>query len=769
MYSDAAYLAGPYNVTPSEFIEKWKGNPLGERQGAQSHFIDLCDLLGIDKPVDQENYCFEKGALKTGASHGWADVWKRGFFGWEYKGPSGDLSKALKQLMMYALALESPPLLVVSDRELVEVHTHFTGTPSDVYTFHIDQFTDPAVLQKLRWIFTDPDRFKPSKTIKEVTEEAASKFADLAITLADRGFEPQRVAHFLNKCLFAMFAEHVGLLNKQLFSRLLEAAEKNPSEFVPMIRDLFAAMQKGGRMGLDVIPWFNGGLFDSDDAIELNKTEIKMLLSVVGMDWSHIEPSIFGTLFERGLDPAKRAKLGAHYTDPGSIMRIINPVVSEPLSAEWAKIREQIAILAPGFGFLDWKKKTKPNKNLKTAYALFHGFVTRLRDFRVLDPACGSGNFLFLALKALKNLEHRVNLEAETFGLQRQLTIETCPANVIGIEINEYAAELTRVTVWIGEIQWMLDHGYAIRHDPILAKLDHIEHRDAVINPDNTEAEWPTCDVIIGNPPFLGAKRMRADLGDAYTDRLRACYGERVPGEADLVTFWFEKARAHIEYKHATAAGLVATNSIRQPGSRPILERIGCSGRIFHAWSDEPWINEGANVRVSIVCFDGKLPDGTGMLDGKPVAGINADLTENAVSKPDVTKAKSLATNVGKSFFGLLLAGEFAVHQDQAEQWLKESNPHGRPNSDVVRPILNGRDILGTPSKHWVIDFGTSMSEADASLYAAPFAQLDKFVKPVRLKNNRASRAKYWWRLGETRPGMRRAIAPLSRYCYGPK
>jgi type II restriction/modification system DNA methylase subunit YeeA len=257
---------------------------------------------------------------------------------------------------------------------------------------------------------------------------------------------------------------------------------------------------------------------------------------------------------------------------------------------------------------------------------------------------------------------------------------------------------------------------------------------------------------------------MRADLGDDYTDRLRQCYEGRVPGEADLVTYWFEKARAQLASGQAIATGLVATNSIRQTGSRPILERIAASGRIFHAWSDEPWINEGANVRVSIICFDANPPSGTAVLDGQPVSAINADLTDGASTKPDLTKAKKLAANAGKSFFGLLLAGKFAVKEDVAQGWLQEANPNGRPNSDVVRPIRNGNDILKTPSKRWVIDFGTDMTEAEASLYAAPFAHIEENVKPDRLNNNRASRAKYWWRLGETRPGMRRVLDPIQRY-----
>lgn len=750
-------------VTPAEFVEKWHGNTLGERQGAQSHFIDLCDLLGVEKPVDPDNYCFERGATKTGAGNGWADIWKRGCFGWEYKGPGEKLDKALKQLMTYALALDNPPLLVVSDRELIEIHTHFTGTPSETYTFHILELTQPEVLQRLRWVFADPDRFKPAKTIRQVTEEAASKFAELSLNLAARGVDPQRAAHFLNKCLFAMFAEDVDLLSNKLFTRMLKAAETKQAEFVPMIRDLFAAMQTGGRVGFEPIDWFNGGLFNDDDAIELDKTEIKMLLAVASMDWSQIEPSIFGTLFERGLDPKKRGQLGAHYTDPVSIMRLVNPVIVEPLREEWEAIKAEIDLLAPNFKYIG-KKKDQQNEALRKAYELFHGFLKRLREFRVLDPACGSGNFLYLALKALKDLEHRVNLEAEVLGLHRQLGIDVCPANVMGIELNEYAAELARVTVWIGEIQWMMAHGYPTRRDPILAKLDHIECRDAVLNDDRSEAQWPIVNVIIGNPPFLGGSKMRSEFGDIYSEALRNCYSDRVPGGADLVTYWFEKARAMIEEGKCQRAGLVATNSIRGGANQEVLSRIFRTTRIFNAWSDEAWINEGAAVRVSLVCFGGI--EGT-TLDGQFVETIYPDLTAGAGL--NFTQAKPLKENARASFQGSQKIGAFDIAGDLARQWLDLPNPNGRANCEVLKPRYNGIDLARRYSGGWVIDFGNTMTEADAAFYEAPFAYALQNVRPERIQNPRPVRAKYWWRHGDPQPAMRAAIKGLPRYIATPE
>ena len=291
---------------------------------------------------------------------------------------------------------------------------------------------------------------------------------------------------------------------------------------------------------------------------------------------------------------------------------------------------------------------------------MFWGYLERLKNFRVLDPACGSGNFLYLALKALKDLEHRANLEAEALGLQRQVSIEVSPVNVMGIELNNYAAELARVTVWIGEIQWMLSHGYPTRCEPILAPLDHIECRDAILiyddggNPEAGamvgEPEWPTCDAIVGNPPFLGDKVMRSEMGADYVTALRMEYQGRVPGGADLVTYWFEKARAHIEAGKCSAAGLVATNSIRGGANRRVLDRVVTSARIFEAWGDEPWVNEGAAVRVSLICFGLPVGGRNSQLDGRSVGIIHADLTTGAGL--DLTIAKALPENQSAAFIG---------------------------------------------------------------------------------------------------------------------
>ena len=749
-------------MTSEQFIELWKDNKLTERGGAQAHFDDLCDLLGVEKPRDPDNYCFERGAKKSTGGDGWADVWKRGYFGWENKKPGRDLDAALKQLTDYALQLENPPLLVVSDRERIIIHTAFTGYPDEVREIRIEELVNSEKLQILRWVFTDPQKLRPEKSTAAITAEAAGHFAELAKAMRTRGIDGQQVAHFLVQCLFCMFAEDEHLLPGIVFTEILKNAGGDADKAGKRIGKLFAAMEQetGGEYGDHDIAWFNGSLFKTIDIPPLNKDDLAALYTAAAdMDWRAIDPTIFGTLFERGLDPAARAPLGAHYTDTGTIAKLIQALITEPLRAKWQTVK---AVIAAG------QEKGLRTREYKEAHAAYQDFLQYLHLFQVLDPACGSGNFLYLALKALRDVEKQAHIEAQELGFESELLMQTGPHNIRGIEINEYAAELARVTVWIGDIQWCRRNGREIARNPILRTLDSIEHRDALLNPDGSEAAWPQADVIVGNPPFLGDKMMRSELGDTYVDTLRKCYEGRVPGGADLVTYWFEKARAQIAAGQTVAAGLVATNSIRQKRNRAVLERILKSTRIFAAWSDEDWINEGAAVRVSLVCFG---QGGDTLLDGNPVAAIHPDLTGGAPGDEtsDLTQALPLPGNKGRSFFGVCLAGPFKVDTATALAWLRDSgNPNGRPNSDVVRPIYNGSDITRRWAGNWVIDFA-GMDMAAAADYLAPFAHVEAKVKPIRIGNNRAARAEKWWQHGEKRPAMRAALQGLTRFIATPE
>jgi len=340
------------------------------------------------------------------------------------------------------------------------------------------------------------------------------------------------------------------------------------------------------------------------------------------------------------------------------------------------------------------------------------------------------------------------------------------PEAVKGIEINPYAAELARVTVWIGEIQWMRRNGFDVGRNPILKPLDTIECHDAILNEDGTEAEWPEADVVIGNPPFLGNKAMMRTIGEAEVRRLRGLFSDRLPGGVDLVTYWFEKARALLEAKHLKRAGLVATQAIRRGANRFVLERIADVAAIFDAWADEPWVVDGAAVRVSLVCF------GTGNetpilhLNGQPVSAIHADLSGGCA---DLTAAAGLLENAGICFQGPVKVGAFDILGSEAREWLQMPlNPNGRSNADVVRPWLNGKDITDRPSDTWIVDFN-EMSETGAALYQAPFELIRAKVKPFRDLNNRARRRRIWWQHGETVPGLRAKAVRVSRLIGTPR
>ncbi len=740
-------------MTPDAFIAKWKASTLKERSASQSHFNDLCDLLQVDKPIDVDPtgawYCFERGASKTAGGEGWSDVWKKGHFGWEYKGKRKDLKAAFAQLQQYAVALENPPLLVVSDMESIVVHTNWTNTVSERHTIQLDELRDAGKRDLLRWVFTAPERLKPEKTIDALTREAADKFAGLAITLRERGHDPQQVAHFVNRLVFCMFAEDINLLPRKLFRQICDKAFNKPDLAEKLLTQLFDAMKQGGLFGVDEIEWFNGGLFDDSAALPLTRDDIKAVGEAAALDWADIDPSIFGTLFERGLDPSKRSQLGAHYTDPEKIMMIVRPVITEPLWREWEGVKASIA---------------KPRTSEKRRRELLGGFLERLRTFRVLDPACGSGNFLYLALLSLKDLEHRVNLEAEAMGFGRQFPTVS-PQAVRGIEINPYAAELARITVWIGEIQWMRKNGFDVERKPILKPLNHIENRDALLNADGTEAIWPDAHVTIGNPPFIGDKKMISLLGESYAEKVRRTYAGRVAGSADFVMYWFEKALGRIAAGTQERAGFVATQSIRRGASSDILKRIVEAGRIYDAWDDEEWSVDGADVRVSLVCFDGQKGGGAA-LDGIAVPQINADLSSGA---DDITTAMTIAANKGVSFQGPVKVGAFDVDGDLARQWLQmPTNPNGKRNSDVLRPWANGMDIARRPSGKWIIDFG-DMTEQQASFYEAPFQHVVTNVKPERDKNRDDQRRLNWWRLGRSGANLKEAVRNASRQIITPR
>lgn len=774
-------------MTPQEFLGKWRHVELKERSASQSHFNDLCALLGVLDPIAAdpkgEWFAFEKGASKTSGGEGWADVWRKGCFAWEYKGPKKDLDKAFSQLLQYAVALENPPLLIVSDMDRIRIHTNWTNTVQEVHEFTLEDLVDGQVREKLKRAFTDPDDFKPSKTRQALTEETAREFAGIAQRLRDRGHEAHLVAHFVNQLVFCMFAEDVGLLPDNLFTKMLDLCRSDPESFAEHAGTLFGAMAKqGGKVGFTRIDWFNGGLFQDDAALPVTREDVEDLFRAAQRDWSQIDPSILGTLFERGLDPAKRSQLGAHYTDREKIMMIVQPVIIDPLEAEWGDALAKMTALVDSAPkrtadrLLTPAEKRKAERLKDQAAAIHSAFIERLTNFRVLDPACGSGNFLYVALRALKDIEHRANLDAEALGLPRGFP-RVGPECVLGIELNPYAAELARVSVWIGEIQWMRRNGFDASKNPILRSLDTIECRDAILNSDGTEAAWPEADAVVGNPPFLGAKLMKGSLGIAETERIRTAFADRLPGFTDLVCYWFEKSRGEIVAGRLQRAGLVATNSIAKNTNLPVLRRITDELEIYAAHSDEAWVVDGAAVRVALIMFAANEAVTARTLNGAPVAHINANLTSGL----DISKALPLAENRGCSMLGIQKSGPFDVAGSIARTWLRlPTNPNGQSNASVLKPYRNGDDLMARSRDMWLIDLPRGRSEHEVALFEAPFEHLS--TTPYDAKNpgqgplreaRKGARDEHaqmqWWEPYWPRPEMRRQIKALPRYLVTPE
>lgn len=809
----------PISMTPHQFIAKWKDHALTERGSAQEHFLDLCKVFGHPTPAEAdpkgEVFAFEKGASKTGGGDGFADVWKQNFFAWEYKKKKRDLGAAMKQLVDYAAALDNPPLHVVCDTIRFRIETRWTNTVTAKYEFELEQLTDPDKFALLEAVFHDPEALRPKQTRASLTKEAADKFQTISDRLQHRNPDKEAVAHFINQLVFCFFANSVKLLPEGLLLKLIQTSLRRPAKAKDYFDKLFAEMEHGGEFDLTEIKHFNGGLFDGRRALALEADELGLLQALHSFRWDLIDPTIFGTLFERFLDPDKRAQIGAHYTDPDKIMLIVEPVVMRPLRAEWEVAKAQIEkIMRPVLG----EGSRGLEKRFETARAraelLRDQFIDRLCGLSILDPACGSGNFLYLALQAVKDLEYKALLECEALLLRRALP-RVSPRILHGIEINPLAAELARTVIWIGDIQWGIRNGLTHRPEPILEKLDTIECRDALIDwgdvagqgsslpprggemerggvppgegsPSGTpptpapphegegfasrrpaiEAPWPAAEFIIGNPPFLGGKKLRGGLGDDYVETLFRIFDGKVPREADLVTYWFEKARQQIAAGRTRRAGLVSTNSLRGGANRKVVERLVADAPIFEAWADEPWVVDGAAVRVSLVCF-GAREDGEGLtLDGLPVEAINSDLTALAA---DLTKAKRLRENEGIAFQGIITRGPFEVDGTTARSWLTVSlNPNDRPNSDVLLPIINGADIMRRTRDQWVVDFSRKTLLA-SQLYEDPFECVAEGAKAARSKARDKEALETWWVIWRARWDYRETAMVLPRAIFTPR
>jgi type II restriction/modification system DNA methylase subunit YeeA len=792
-------------MTAAEFKKKWSRYQGKETSAYQSHFDDLCRLLGQPTPNEADPsgtdfFCFQKRVVKDAelfelhetpdasepTERGFADVWKKSCFAWEYKGKKKNLDEAYKQLLRYRESLLNPPLLVVCDFDRYIVKTNFNGTVQEVHEFTNAEIDRPENLRILRACFENPDFLKPQRTTAQVTEKVAAQIAAVAkslqsresVELADAKSRKEvnvaqkknlRIARFLNRIVFCFFAEDTGLLPKKLFTEIARSGIDDPKLFAETLDKLFTVMAKGGTFGKDKIRYFNGHLFEEASVFELTEAELRQLADAGEADWQFIEPSIMGTLFERALEPEQRSQLGAHYTSEADIKTLVEPVLMQPFRREWVKIKGELAAACQkGRGSAAQRERLVK-------------FQKSLAAVTVLDPACGSGNFLYVSLQLLLGLEKEVITFATQLGFafKPQVTVPQLKA----IEINPYAFELAQVSVQIGYLQWRRDNGFDNDRTPVLQNLDGFQNEDALLVPHfrskartlkeaqagehagddalkfYTEREWPEADVIVGNPPFLGTKKLRSELKDAYIEELFRIYADRIPNFSDLCCYWFEKARQQIEKGKCDRAGLLATQGIRGGLNREVLKNIQRSGGIFFAESDRPWVLEGANVNVSMVGFDNGSEKNC-ILDGKPVAIINSNLTANT----DTTKALKLKANEDIGFIADVKAGKFDLAEQSALLMLSAPNPNGLPNSDVILPWVNSLDIIRRPRNFWIVDYGSNSLLETAARYEAPFGKVKADVFPERSKVKRKSYREYWWIHAETCDEMRALIKPLSRF-----
>ncbi len=753
------------------FAEKWGKTELSERSGAYQHFLDLCDLFQFPKPAEADrkglSYAIEKATTKADGRRGFADVWKHGHFAWEYKKPGEDLDKAYGQLLQYHGALGNPPLLVVSDMRRIVIASHFTGYPTVRTEIKPEGFATKKSQDILRRFFHDPDSFRPEQTTAAITEKAARRLAEIAPGVRARHADPTAVAHFLDRLIFCMFAEDIGLLPADGFRKILKNLGRDPRSIAADVQALFQAMAGGGTHWGEPIEHFNGHLFDGTDALELRGAEWEVVEEVARQyDWSQLDVSIFGTLFERVMDEGKRKQLGAHYTSFDDIRTLVEPVVMAPLRRDWQAVRDLVGSLMP-WTLADEPDPAPPPTPAEAQQAI-DDFLARLRALRVLDPACGSGNFLYVTLKLLKDLEMEALVYSRSHGL-RDFDLAVGPHQLLGLEINPYAHDLAQMTVWIGLLQWQRDNGFPILQRPILRPLDTIRLGDAILDlsdPDHPrEPEWPDAECIVGNPPFLGNKSLRSEFGEDYCNKLWELYGDRIPAMSDLCAYWFEKARAMIEVRRVRSAGLLATAGIRQVGGRRVLERIAATGRIFFAVPDQKWFDRGVSVRICMVGFDSGTDATRTSIASDPEARIGANLDTGV----QVASASKLSANKGRCYMGTTKVGAFDFDLGLALHMLVDPNPHGRPNSDVIRPFRNGRDLVRINSDRCIIDYGTTATEATAMQYAMPFAYIEQNVKSLRIENNRKSRSERWWLLGETLPAFRGAVGMLNRFIATPR
>lgn len=849
------------------FIAAWGDSGGGERANFQTFVLDLCDLLGLPRPQPfrpdnrLNDYVFERPVTfnHPDGTHtpGFIDLYKRGCFviegkqsakrlsaaadrpapstvrrGTAWRGTRGwdsAMLNARRQAEDYAKALPGdhgwPPFLAVIDvGHVIELYADFSGQGKNYAQFPdrrdfriaLDDLRRPEIRRRLRLMWTEPEQLDPARHAAEVTAEVAARLARVAYRLEGRGHEAGAVAEFLMRCLFTMFAEDTGLLADRAFTGLLAETEKTPASFRPLVEDLWRAMDRGGfapsvRL---LVKRFNGGLFRNPMGLDLDAAEIRELLVAAGRDWREVEPAIFGTLLESALDPGDRHRLGAHYTPRAYVERLVIPTVLEPLNRDWQQVQTLAETLVS-------------EGRTAEAVAAVREFHRALCAVRVLDPACGTGNFLYVAMELMKRLEGEILDYLLHLGdTQEMLDLSdrmVDPHQFLGLDVNPRAVQIADLVLWIGYIKWQIrTGGRSDIEEPILRAFDNIRQQDAILRhdgmapvldgdgrprsrwdgrglrpdpltgqevPDETArvpleqclkpraAAWPEAEFIVGNPPFIGGKDMRAELGDGYAE---ACWAVRphIPGGADFVMHFWDRAAELLRAGRIRRFGFITTNSITQTFSRRVIEHHMAARpalSLLYAIADHPWLKSAdkAAVRIAMTVAgpgaeNGRLMTVTAETDlatDKPQVTLTERqglIRANLSIGADLSKALPLRANQGLCSPGVKLHGAGFIVTPAAAARLGLGTVPGLERH--IRPYRNGRDLTATPRGVMVIDlFGLTADQARAE-FPAVFQHVLETVKPERDYNNRATYRDRWWVFGEPRSDFRPALKDLPRY-----
>jgi len=837
------------------FISRWAASSGAERSNFQLFATELCDLLEVPRPEPAQEdgslnaYTFERRVEfkepDGRTTYGRIDLYKRHCFVMEAKqsrekgrpkeikftgqpdlfipdyAPRGQRSanRAWDQLMInarhqaqeYARALPTshgwPPFVLVCDvGHCIEVYADFSGQGKNYVQFpdrqgfriYLDDLRDEAIRERLRLIWMNPTALDPARQSAKVTREIAARLAEVSKGLEKRGHDPQEVALFLMRCLFTMFAEDVELLPRDSFKELLAKCVRDPQKFGPMVEQLWRAMDKG-EFAFAIerpVKRFNGHLFKDSKVLPLRREEIGELLVAAKHNWKEVEPAIFGTLLEQALDEKERARLGAHYTPRAYVERLVVVIVIEPLRQEWAQVQATA-------------ERLKEEGKDKDAIAVVREFHRRLCRTRVLDPACGTGNFLYVSMELMKRLEGEVLEAFVDLGGQEALALDretVDPHQFLGLEINPRAAAIAELVIWLGYLQWHFRTKGAAPSEPILRDFRNIKVMDAVLTwdgwpapkvktvdgkrveelPNARRPDWPEAEFIVGNPPFIGGKDIRATLGDTYTEALWKVH-RHINESADYVMYWWDRAAEIVAKGGVTKRfGFVTTNSITQVFSRRVVARHLEGKRpisLLMAIPDHPWTKateKAAAVRIAMtvgaagrhegvlreVVHEAKLDTDQPEIELSTAVGrINANLTLGV----DVTAATALRANEGLSSPGVKLHGSgFIVTPAEAEALGLGKRPGLEKH---IRPYRNGRDLTAIPRGVMVIDLFGLEAEEVRRRFPAIYQHLLSTVRLSRAEQYRKSPTRdakeyldRWWIHGKPREELRSALKGLSRY-----